>query len=80
MICGSLICSRDQPGALQVWGLKEAKPLEPPRGTLQERSAHFKLKSTKPDFLGVGNAELHNLEAKSWHKRTVLMLGVEGGA
>lgn len=80
MIYGSLICYRDQPGALQVWGLKEAKPLEPPLSTSQERTAHFKLKSTKIDFLGVGNGELHNLEVKSWCKRAVLVLGVQGDA
>lgn len=77
MICGCLVHYRDQPGALQVPGLKEAKP----PGAYQEKIAHFKPRNNKNDcFLEweKRNGTVWGIE--SWCKRRVLMLGSEGDA
>lgn len=82
MICGCLIHCRDQPGTLQVPGLKEEKPLQPPLCTYQEKTAHIKPRNNnKIDcFLEWAMLNYTVWEVKSWCKRTVLILGVEGDA
>lgn len=82
MICGCLIHCGNQPGALQVPGLKEAKPLQPPLGTYQEKTVHLKpTNNNKIDcFFEWAMLNYTIWEVKSGYKRTVLMLGVEKDA